>query len=143
MAATATTYNNATKHFALGDINWSTATIQLALLDNGYTFAGTDEFMSGINSHEIASGGYTRLTVGSKTNTLASNVYTLSSSTASFTWSSLTATNVTYVILFVNTGSDATSILLQCVNLGQSYSPTVENFTYQTPTTGFLTITAA
>lgn len=142
MAATATTYNNGAKHFALGDINWPSSTIVALLLDNSYTIDLTDEFISDLSSHEISSGGYVRKTIGSKTNALTSNVYTLSSSAGTVSWTSLTATNVRFLILAKSTGTDSSSPLLQVVDFGQNYSPSAEDLTYQIPSTGFIQVTA-
>lgn len=142
MAADAYTPYAATKHFALGDFDWAGDTFKALLLDNTYTVDQTDEFVSDLVSHELSSGGYARQTISSKTNSLTLDTYTLSSSAGTIVWAGLTATGVRFMCLFKDTGSDATSPLIQIVDFGQDYSPSAEDFTYQIPVLGLITVVA-
>lgn len=140
MSASAVTYDNFAKHIIAGDLIWSSDTIKMALLTTSYTFDQTHEYFSSVSAYELASGGYVRKTLGSKTATMVTNVYTLSAATP-ITWTSLTASNLRYGIIFKDTGTGSTSPLIQFINFGVTFNLTAEDFTYQIAGTGILSLT--
>lgn len=94
-------YGKAVQHFANGDIDWASNTIDVALVSALYSPAqNTDEFYSVAVSSGIVSAG---VTLGTKTNVLGKL------SAANTTWSSVTGSQVTQLVGYVAGGSPGTN----------------------------------
>jgi hypothetical protein len=98
-------YGKAIQHFANGDINWASNTIKVALVSSGYTAAATtDEFYSvAVSGGNIVAAGQT---LGTKTNVLGLL------SAANSTWSTVTGSQVTQLVGYVNGSAGTTDYIL-------------------------------
>lgn len=63
-------YPTAMKKFIDNDIDFVTDTIDVMLVDNGYTYDQTDEFVSDLSASELSATNYARQVLGSKTVTV-------------------------------------------------------------------------
>jgi hypothetical protein len=113
-----------------GGINLSTDTIKVALFTASYTPAASDTFLSGIIANETSGTGYT--TGGQN---IATQVVTQNSTTHltffngvdnQWTASSISAR---YAVIYKYTGSNSTSPLIVCIDLG-STKTTVNDIFY-------------
>ncbi|MHB2016966.1 MAG: hypothetical protein ACYCW6_08490 [Candidatus Xenobia bacterium] len=118
-------YDIATLKLNDGTVSWPTGTIKVALVNANYTWSSAHTNMTQITgvSGELTVSGYTRQTLGSKTETEVSASHYTALSAASVTWSSLAAgdTAVAAVVFFDPGTGDSNTILLAYVAL----SPTV------------------
>jgi hypothetical protein len=125
MAASAKTYGKFWLHCLKGDVDTDTATFKVMLLSSAYTpDQDNHEFVSSIRANEITGTGYTAngatLTSVVAAYTGASN--TVSLDAADVTWSGATFT-ARYAVVYLSTGSDATSILVSYLDFGADSSP--------------------
>jgi hypothetical protein len=94
-------YGKAIQHFAAGDIDWASNTIDVSLVSAVYAPSqNTDEFYSVAVSSGIVSAG---VTLGTKTNVLGKL------GAANTTWSSVTGSQVTQLVGYVAGGSPGTN----------------------------------
>lgn len=94
-----------------GSVDWVNDTIQCMMLTNAYApNVATQEFVSDIVANEVADVDYARQTLASKTTALASGNVRFDAADFSF-GASVTITGK-YLVVFKNTGNDATSDLL-------------------------------
>lgn len=96
-------YPKGLQHFAQGDIAFLTDTIGIILVGSGYTFSTAHEFVTDLGANVIARSP----ALASKTTT--SGVLNAASPVVSAVGG---AVAVDFVVLYKNTGSDATSELL-------------------------------
>lgn len=141
MAVTTKVYGNAAKHIQAGDINWTSDTIKAALVTSSYTpNQGTDEFWTTPKTNEIAgSGGYTTRgsTLGTKSVTYDSATREARYIAANISYSALTPSAAfRYLVVFKDTGTDGTSILLAYIDFGADQNPAGLPFAVQWATTG-------
>lgn len=99
------------QHFANGDVSWGSNTIKVALINSGYTpNYATDEFFSvAISGGNITSAG---VTLGTKTNVGGKL------SAASTTWTSVTGSQVIYLICYVGGTAGSGDFLLFGIDTG-------------------------
>lgn len=115
---------------ALGDgasIAWASATLKVMMLDNAFTPAKTDHFVSGINANEIANiTGYTGAYGGSGRKTLTSLAITTDTSgnsvkytAANLTWTALASGDTLgiYVAIIKEITNDAASLVVGYVQV--------------------------
>jgi hypothetical protein len=95
-------YPKGLQHFAQGDIAFLTDTIKVALVATAYTFSSSDEFVTALGANIVARSS----ALASKTTT--NGVLNANSPVIS----AVTGSVVSYVVLYKDTGSDATSELL-------------------------------
>jgi hypothetical protein len=95
-------YPKGLQHFAQGDVAFLTDTIKVALIATAYTFSASDEFVTALGANIVARSS----ALGTKTTT--NGVL----NAASPVISAVTGSTVSYVVLYKDTGSDATSELL-------------------------------
>lgn len=111
----------------LGDLDWANDTINALLVTSAYTFDPDHDFVSQI-TNEVTGGGYARQTLGTKAVLSDLDALTVAVDAADIIFSSLTATNVSAVILFRDQGMDSTSELLAYIDSGGfPLSPVAEN----------------
>jgi hypothetical protein len=98
-------YGLAIQHFANGDIDWASNTIKVALCSSGYAASqNSDQYFSvAVSGGNIVSAG---VTLTSKTNVLGLL------SAANTTWSSVTGSQVTQLVGYVNGTPGSTDYIL-------------------------------
>lgn len=140
MAVTAAIYNAGLAEILKG-INFEVDDIKVAILNTSYTpNVDTDINFDDVNTNEISSSGYT---AGGKSLTGLSvyqddiNDRAYIEDMADVVWTSLTASNVRYLVFYKNKGTAATSVLLFYLNLGTTYNLAGQDFSIL-PTLGVL-----
>jgi hypothetical protein len=96
------------QHFAQGDIAFLTDTIKIALVAQPYTFHSTDQFVSDLVGGSPATSQIVARSSALGTKTTTDGVL----NAAGPTLSAVSGVPVYYVVLYKDTGSDATSPLL-------------------------------
>lgn len=111
------------QHLLKGDVDLDSAQVQVMLLTDTYTFDATDEFVSDL-SGEVSGGNYARKIVTVSLNqdiTAADDAdagcFINFDLTNDAQWTSATFT-CRHAVMFINSGSDATSKLLYYFDLG-------------------------
>lgn len=121
--------------------DWDGDTFTAMLLDNTYAFnQNTHVFVDDVDGDEISGGSYARVALSGKSiGTATDGVVKLIADDIVF--ASMTATNVNYVVVFHNTGSDATSKLLCCIQFDAAENPTAQPVNIDLSTNGLVTLT--
>ena len=104
--------------------NLSAGTVKVALVTAGYTYASTDQFYSAVSASTVG----TPQTIGSKTYTNG----TFSGGNVTFT--AVTGSQVTKLVIYVDTGTAGTSPLVAYIDTSVTGLPV-------TPNGGDITIT--
>lgn len=127
MAVTITAYNYFKKFMVDGsDVDLDSDTIKVALCDNSYTpDIDTHDYYDDL-TNELSGGGYT---AGGATLANAALTVDTTNDRVKFdaddaSWTSFTATNVRYAIIYKDTGTDSTSLLIAYVDFGENKSIT-------------------
>jgi hypothetical protein len=104
-------YGLGAQHWANGDVNWASNTVKVALVATGYSpNPNADEFFSvAVSGGNIVSAG---VTLTSKTNVLGLL------SAANTTWTSVTGSQVTQLVIYVNGTPGSTDYILLNLNTG-------------------------
>lgn len=147
MALSINNYGKAGLHIANGDLNWSTDTIDMALVTSAYTpDRGNNEFFSDITNELTTGGGYTAGGFALTTKTRSYDATTREEryladpiSVAALTPSS----PFRYGIVYKNTGTPGTSFLLALLNFGADQNPGGLPFAVQWASTGVFYIVAS
>lgn len=143
MAVTANWFGNGPKNCVNGTVDFDTDTIKVALTD-GYTpNQDTHEFFDDI-SGEVTGTGYTAggETLASKSVTYDTGTNETRLDAADTTWSTSTIT-ADHAVIYMDTGSAATSPLLGYVNFDGDQTSSSGDFTITWASTGVLKITAS
>lgn len=142
MAVTVKVYGKAVTHLDVGDIDWASDTIKIALVTSSYSpNQGTDEFFSAATANQIgASGGYS---AGGFTLTGCTKTYDSATREDRFIADPLNVAALTptaafrYGIIYDSTpGSAATDPLIAYVNFGADQDPAGLPFAIQWAATG-------
>jgi len=104
--------------------NLSSGTVKVALVTSGYTYSSSDQFYSSVSASAVG----TPQTIGSKTFTLG--VF----DGADVTFTAVTGSQAVSLVLYIDTGSSATSPLVAFINTSVTNLPV-------TPNGGDITIT--
>ena len=104
--------------------NLSSGTVKVALVTSGYTYSSSDQFYSSVSASAVG----TPQTIGSKTFTLG--VF----DGADVTFTAVTGSQAVALVLYIDTGSTATSPLVAFINASVTNLPV-------TPNGGDITIT--
>ncbi|MHB8124639.1 MAG: hypothetical protein ACYDEJ_03180 [Desulfitobacteriaceae bacterium] len=145
MAVTAKMYGNALLKALNKEVDWDADTIKVMLCTNLYTpNQDTHIYVSSV-TNEVASGnGYTTggATLANKaiTYTGATNVIMLNADDVVWANSTITAR---YAVIYDDTGTAGTSVLLGYVDFGADQASSNGNFTITWDAGGLFTITAA
>lgn len=146
MAATVKCYGNAGKHIALGDVDWPGGTINLAFATSAYAVnQGTNEFFSDVTNELTTAGGYT---AGGFTLTGCTLGYDSATreeryDADDFSVGALTPSSAfRYGIVYEDSGTPSTSILLAYINFGADQNPAGLPFAIQWAATGVFYIQA-
>jgi hypothetical protein len=104
-------YGKGAQHWAAGDVAWASNTIKVALVATGYSpSANSDEFYSvAVSGGNIVSAG---VALSSKTNVLGLL------SAANTTWTSVSGSQVTQLVIYVDGTPGSTDYLLLNLNTG-------------------------
>lgn len=97
--------------------NLSAGTVKVALVTSGYTYSATDQFYSSVSASVVG----TPQTIGSKTFT--NGVF----DGADVTFSAVTGSQVTRLVIYIDTGSAATSPLVAYLDTGVTNLPVTPN----------------
>lgn len=138
--ATAIVYRSAL--VALKDKQWDWESDAFSAYLFGATFVhnqDTDDTISDLIG-ELSGGSYARVALTGKTTTLGSGTDLLTADPITF--AAMTATNVSWMVIARNTGSDATSILLCAVQLDAPLNPTAQPIPFPL-TSGVATMVAS
>lgn len=128
MAVTAFFYDNFILSALKGDIDLDTATVKTMLTTALYTpNQATHIFKSSVNN-EIAGTGYTAggNTLTTVATSLASHIVKIDADNTS--WPTSTITDARYAVVYISTGSDATSRLIGYVDFGEDVSSVAADF---------------
>jgi hypothetical protein len=140
--ATATMYRGALSAFANKELDWDTDAFSALLLDNTHTpDTDGDEFVADVVADEIAGGSYARVALSGKTyDATTSGVVKLLADDIAF--AAMTATNVLYMVVYRNTGSDATAKLVCIIQFDSAINPTSETVTFNLSADGLINFTS-
>lgn len=97
--------------------NLSSGTVKVALVTAGYTYSSTDQFYSSVSASVVG----TPQTIGSKTFT--NGVF----SGSNVTFTAVTGSQVTQLVIYVDTGSAATSPLVAFFDTSVTNLPVTPN----------------
>ncbi len=112
-------YNEGIKGVADGGIDYLTDPIKVLLVKDTFTFNPDHVHVSDLVAHEVSGTGYSRLTLSGKTITKNEGADRTELSATALAWSLLQVTAfIKAAILFKDTGNDATSVLLACLDGG-------------------------
>jgi hypothetical protein len=142
MAVTAKLYSNVFKTVFNKEIDWDTDTIKVALATSTYTpNQSTHDYFNDV-TNEVTGTGYTAggATLGTKTATVSSLVFTLDAADTSWTTSTITAR---FAIIYCSTGTASTSALIAYVDFGADVVSSGGTFQITWDATGIATLTAA
>ena len=97
--------------------NLSAGTVKVALVTAGYTYSSTDQFYSSVSASVVG----TPQTIGSKTFT--NGVF----DGADVTFTAVSGSQVTKLVIYIDTGSAATSPLVAFIDTGVTNLPVTPN----------------
>lgn len=121
------------------EIDFDTDTIKVMLCGSGYTPNQTTHAYKSSVTSEVSGTNYTAggQTVGSKTVTLST--LTQQFDAADTTFSNITVSGITQAVVYVDTGSAATSALIGYIDFGTTYNISAGDFVIQWAATGIFT----
>ena len=113
------------------EVDWDTDTIKVMLLiSSASSDQDTHDYIDDLNANEVSGTGYTAggATLASKTIGYTAGTNVTKFDAADVTWSSSTIT-ARYAVLYVDTGTPATSVLIGYTDFGEDKSSESGNFT--------------
>lgn len=147
MAVTNKAYGHAGVHLKNGDVNWTVDTIKLALATSAYAVSqANDEFFSSVTNELAGTGGYTAGGVALTGKSVNYDATTREEQFIAANWSIAALTPSSpfrYGIVYKDTGTAGTSILLAYINFGVDQDPAGLPFPIQWATTGVFYIQAS
>lgn len=136
--ATPQIYTSASAAFANKELEWDADAFSALLLKNTYTFNQDSHVYVTDLTGELTGGSYARVALTTKTLSSSSGVTKFLCDDIVF--ASLTNTNVLYMVVFRNTGSDATSKLFCCTQFDATINPTTQPVTFDLSTDGLVNL---
>jgi hypothetical protein len=144
VAVTAYAYNKGLYNLAAGNIHWVSDTFKVALLPSTYSpDIDAHHYYSDISGDECpASGNYAAggVTLSNKTLTEDDGNDLAMCDCDDPSWADLTQADVRYAVLYKDTGTANTSVLLLCWDFGVNQAPSAETFSLPVPATGLFEI---
>jgi len=135
MAVTVTAFNYGLQEILKG-VDFENDALKIALLNTSHTTnIDTQQYLDDVNANELAAtGNYVaggEIIDGSAYGTAIDTINDLAQveEIDPVTWSALTASNIRYGVIYINTGTASTSPLLFIINFGTTYSPSGQDFT--------------
>lgn len=139
--ATPNIYRSAASAFTNKEWEWDADAFSALLVTTSYTFnQDTHVFVTDLTG-ELSGGSYARVALSTKTFATAAGVVKLLCDDIVF--AAMTATNVNAMVVFRNTGSDATSKLFCCLTFDASVDPTAQTITIDLNTDGLVNLTVS
>lgn len=106
-------YDNAKKELCQGLISWDgNANIKVLLVNASYTASPSHSFLNEVTANELSGAGYARQTLASKTVTVDATNHRVICSAADLNYVGLNAGTLAAAIIFLDTGTAATSPLI-------------------------------
>jgi hypothetical protein len=140
MAASIKVYGNAGAHFGNKDITWTSDTVKLALATSSYAVnQSTDEFFDDVTNELAGTGGYTAggIALTTKTRSYDSTTREERFLADNFTIATFTPSAAfRYAVIYKDTGSPSTSILIAYINFGADQDPAGLPFSIAWASTG-------
>ena len=118
-------YPKAMQKILQGAIHFETDTIKALVLNASHTFNGAHEYLSDISANEVAGSTRQTLTITSGVDT--TNLFGYVVPSAAIVFPAMTGT-VAYLVIIKDTGNNATSPVLLCIDLETSYVLTAKKF---------------
>lgn len=149
MASQARWYGQGIAHLARKRVDWLSDTVKVALLLGAYTpDQDTHDYFDDVVGNEIdpsMNTGYTAggATLGGKVVAYDATTNTLQLKASNAVWTPSTSIVARYAVVYVVSGTNATSPLLGYVDFGGNETSDGGDFTIAWATTGVLTATAA
>lgn len=142
--ATAKMYGNALLKALNAEVDWDTMSIKVMLTTSSYVPNQDTHIYKSSVTNEVSGTGYTArgATLTNKTIGYTAATNTIKLDAGDVTWTSSTIT-ARYAIIYVDTGSDASSVLLGYVDFGTDQSSSSGSFTIAWDIAGIFTISAA
>ena len=143
MATTKTYGSLITKAFNK-EIDWDTDTIKVALVTSSYTpDQDAHDYWDDVSANEASGTGYTAggATLASKTVGYTAGTNVTKFDAADVSWAASTVT-ARYAVIYVDTGSAATSPLIGYVDFGSNQSSSAGTFSIVWDAAGIFTTTA-
>jgi hypothetical protein len=140
MAVTTYCFNLGLYNIVAGNIHFLTDTFKVCLLPSTYTpNIDTQQYYSDISPYECPETG--NYTAGGATLVNKTLTNDITNDRAVFdaddpSWSNLTQADIRYAVLYKDTGSPSTSVLLICWDFGATQSPSGVTFTLPIPAAG-------
>lgn len=143
MAITHKLYGPGIQEMLKGGIALETHTIKVALMKTAHTFNQAHTNWGQISTNECDSADYTAKgeTIGNKQVNYASRVTTFKTTDAKATFTSDGTISAAYAVVYRDSGSDATSFLISCIDFGGTESSQDGEFSIQWHADGIFTIT--
>lgn len=139
MSVTASAYTAGIKSFVDHEFAWGGGSFKALLLKNTYTLnQNSHVFVADVvsGSTEVTGGSYARVALTSVTDTAGTNLVNLLA--ADITFAAMTGTGIRYMVVYQDSGSDATSKVICCVNFGTDIAPTAQTVTFNLSTAGLV-----
>lgn len=136
-------YNNAREALLNGDIDLTSDTIKVALVTASYTpDQDAHDAWDDVSANEVSSSGYTAggATLSSKTVTQDNTNDRAVFDAADVSWTGVTF-STRYGVVYKDTGTPATSLLIALLDWGSTKSPSAENFSLTWDANGILRLT--
>lgn len=125
------------------EVGWAADTVKMALCDSNYwPDQDTDRYLDSL-AGELSGGGYARVTLTGKTiaYNATTNALTLSCDDALFP--ALTTSDVSFAVIFVDTGVAGTSPLIAWIDFEGPQELVSQDLRVVIPATGLIALTAA
>lgn len=126
-AGTAQPYNKGLYHMLRQEADFLGGTVKMALLDNAHTpDLVNDEFFDDVSADECADGDYAQQTLGTKTITQNGSGHTVLDA-ADVDFGNAVTIAARYAVIYIDTGTPATSTLLFLIDLNDGGSANVSS----------------
>jgi hypothetical protein len=142
--ATTKTYGSLILKAFNKEIDWDTDTIKVALVTSSYTpDQDAHDYWNDVSANEASGTGYTAggATLASKTQAYTSGTNVTKFDAADVSWPTSTVT-ARYAVVYLDTGSGATSPLIAYVAVGSNQSSSAGTFSIVWDAAGIFTTTA-
>lgn len=143
MAVTAKMYGNALLKALNKEVDWDTDTIKVMLCTSSYTPDQDTHIYKSSVTNEVTGTGYTAggATLANKTITYAGSTNTIKLDADDVVWASSTIT-ARYAVIYDDTGTDSTSVLLGYIDFGEDKTSSAGDFKITWDSAGIFAVVA-